>query len=401
MRKRRFLLSLATLSLVVLMAPAARANPALPSQAFDCPNCVPIDSELLATKIISQPQPVYPEPARQANIAGDVELHAIIGKDGTIIHLEAVSGHPLLVQAALDAVKQWRYMPTLVNGDPVEVDTTITIPFALDGTAAPAMAETKQDATFDPLKAYVGTWVATNPNESNPFLVLRLSEVNGGLSGTISHFTIGGIRNGGPVWSPLTYAETPISDVRTSDSGLDFTWSGDPPFHGGEMDLRAEGNNVAYINIPISMEESEKIFADHWGLGYLFPTILLHREGEVGSEGMQNSSVDDWKVLFAARLINQAEFQYRFDTGKYADYITLLHSGQLKRASGHWTVVTIDLNSETDPLPGYDVRLTVSRDGESYKFSIVRKTSAECAPGYDTDEKGVVVISHVAECSVN
>ena len=63
------------------------------------------------------------------------------------------------------------------------------------------------------------------------------------------------------------------------------------------------------------------------------------------------------------------------------------------------TVVTIDLKSETDPLPGYDIRLVVSRDGQSYKFSIVQKTTAECAPGYDSDEKGVIVESHVGECS--
>ncbi len=245
MRKRRFPSSLAALSLVLLIAPVARANPPIRPQVFDCQSCVQVDSDMQAAKIISQPQPVYPDLARQGKIAGNVVLHVIIGKDGAIINLEAVSGNWLLVQAALDAVKHWRYIPTLVNGDPVEVDTTITVPFVLDGTVAPAMAQTKQDTKFDPLRAYVGTWVATNPNESNPFLVLRLSEVNGVLTGTISHFTIGGIRNGGPVWSPLTYAETSISDVKASDSGLGFKWSGDPPFHGGDVDFRAEGNNVA------------------------------------------------------------------------------------------------------------------------------------------------------------
>jgi protein TonB len=71
--------------------------------------------------------------ARQARIQGNVVLHAIIGKDGRVGELEVVSGHPLLVQSALDAVKNWRYQPTQLNGDPVEVDTTITVSFVLGG----------------------------------------------------------------------------------------------------------------------------------------------------------------------------------------------------------------------------------------------------------------------------
>jgi len=58
-------------------------------------------------------------------------LNAIIGKDGTVQNLTVVKGHPLLVQAALDAVKQWRYKPTLLNGEPVEVQTTIDVNFTL------------------------------------------------------------------------------------------------------------------------------------------------------------------------------------------------------------------------------------------------------------------------------
>ena len=58
-------------------------------------------------------------------------LHAIIAKDGTVTQLEVISGHPLLVQSALGAVRRWRYQPTLLNGEPVEVDTTITVNFVL------------------------------------------------------------------------------------------------------------------------------------------------------------------------------------------------------------------------------------------------------------------------------
>jgi protein TonB len=76
--------------------------------------------------------PIYPPLARQTRISGTVRLHAIISKDGSIQQLEVMSGHPLLQQAALDAVRQWRYQPTLLNGEPVEVDTTIDVIFSLN-----------------------------------------------------------------------------------------------------------------------------------------------------------------------------------------------------------------------------------------------------------------------------
>jgi protein TonB len=87
--------------------------------------------EVTAASIISQTRPVYPSLARQARIQGAVVLHAIIDKDGKVAQLEIVSGHPLLVQSALDAVKQWRYKATQLNGEPVEVDTTIQVTFTM------------------------------------------------------------------------------------------------------------------------------------------------------------------------------------------------------------------------------------------------------------------------------
>jgi protein TonB len=85
-----------------------------------------------AAMLVNRVQPVYPPLARQTRISGTVRLHAIIGKDGSVQQLEVLSGHPLLVQAALDAVRQWRYRPTLLNGEPVEVDTTIDVIFSLN-----------------------------------------------------------------------------------------------------------------------------------------------------------------------------------------------------------------------------------------------------------------------------
>ncbi len=91
-----------------------------------------VGGNVIAARIVNRVQPVYPPLARQTRISGTVRLHAIIGKDGTVQQLEVMSGHPLLQQNALDAVRQWRYQPTLLNGEPVDVDTTIDVIFSLN-----------------------------------------------------------------------------------------------------------------------------------------------------------------------------------------------------------------------------------------------------------------------------
>ena len=92
-----------------------------------------IGGQVQEAKIIARPNPIYPPLARQARIQGRVVLHAIIDKDGRVSELQVVSGHPLLVKAALDAVQNWRYQPTILNQEPVEVDTTIDVNFVLGG----------------------------------------------------------------------------------------------------------------------------------------------------------------------------------------------------------------------------------------------------------------------------
>ena len=82
-------------------------------------------------KVIRKVVPEYPALARSARISGVVHLVGIIGKDGRIENLQLVSGHPMLAQAAIDAVKQWRYQPTLLNGNPVEVIAPIEVRFTL------------------------------------------------------------------------------------------------------------------------------------------------------------------------------------------------------------------------------------------------------------------------------
>lgn len=76
-------------------------------------------------------EPTYPRLALTARVTGVVQLKAVISKDGDIKELQVVSGHPILVPAAIDAVKQWRYRPYLLNGEPVEVETNITVTFQI------------------------------------------------------------------------------------------------------------------------------------------------------------------------------------------------------------------------------------------------------------------------------
>jgi len=92
-----------------------------------------IGGQVQEARIIARPNPIYPPLARQARIQGRVVLHAIIDKEGRVSELQVVSGHPLLVKAALDAVQNWRYQPTILNQEPVEVDTTIDVNFVLGG----------------------------------------------------------------------------------------------------------------------------------------------------------------------------------------------------------------------------------------------------------------------------
>jgi periplasmic protein TonB len=88
-----------------------------------------IDEGLLIRKV----QPTYPPLAKSARIQGEVVMQAMISKQGTIENLHVLGGHPMLVPAAIDAVRQWRYRPYILNGEPVEVETQITVNFSLAG----------------------------------------------------------------------------------------------------------------------------------------------------------------------------------------------------------------------------------------------------------------------------
>ncbi|MBZ5592986.1 MAG: energy transducer TonB [Acidobacteriia bacterium] len=110
---------------------AAPPPPPPPVEQKKAVQRIRVGGQVQQANLIRQPKPIYPPLAKQARIQGVVRFEAIIGKDGTIQNLRLVSGHPLLVPAAQEAVKQWLYKPTLLNGEPVEVATVIDVNFTL------------------------------------------------------------------------------------------------------------------------------------------------------------------------------------------------------------------------------------------------------------------------------
>lgn len=111
--------------------PAAGDEPANDAEGGQHPLKPKVSQEVIDGLKIHDVPPVYPLAARRQHIQGDVILRATIGKDGLIHNLESLSGPPELIQAAMGAVQQWRYRPFLLKGEPVEVDTVVTVRFHL------------------------------------------------------------------------------------------------------------------------------------------------------------------------------------------------------------------------------------------------------------------------------
>jgi periplasmic protein TonB len=104
---------------------------AIPKQVV--PQRVRVSSGVSTGLLIRKVTPTYPPLAKQARIQGSVVLQAEISKDGTIQNLQLLSGHPMLAPAAIEAVRQWRYKPYLLNGEPVAVETQVVVNFSLSG----------------------------------------------------------------------------------------------------------------------------------------------------------------------------------------------------------------------------------------------------------------------------
>jgi protein TonB len=111
-------------------APPPPPPPVVKKEA--APQRIKVGGNVQAAMVLKRVQPIYPQLAKSARVSGVVHLHAIIAKDGTIQELTSVGGPALLITAAMDAVKQWVYRPTLLNGEPVQVETTIDVNFTLN-----------------------------------------------------------------------------------------------------------------------------------------------------------------------------------------------------------------------------------------------------------------------------
>ena len=118
----------------------------------------------------------------------------------------------------------------------------------------------------------------------------------------------------------------------------------------------------------------QKIASDNPGASGFAPIIWMRHESEAANEKQQESLAEKWEVTIMARLINAAEFQYRFANRIDADYPTLGRSGQLEKTAGRqFTFVPKTVESVSDLLPGYIIRVVVTPDGRSYQLSIQGK----------------------------
>jgi len=117
----------------VMVVPENSAKPAPVETTSGKPSRLSIGGTIQASKIITKVRPIYPESARSAGVQGTVVLHAIISKDGKPLSLRVMNAQvdPDLARSAVEAVSQWRYTPTLLNGEPIEIETTIDVNYSL------------------------------------------------------------------------------------------------------------------------------------------------------------------------------------------------------------------------------------------------------------------------------
>jgi len=122
------------------------SQPVPPAEGIVKPQRIRVAEGVMDKMIVNKVQPAYPPLARQARIQGVVLLQVLIGKTGDIENIQLISGHPMLAPAAIDAVKQWKYRPFLLNGEAVNVETKLMVNFVLE-TNPPADAASSGDST--------------------------------------------------------------------------------------------------------------------------------------------------------------------------------------------------------------------------------------------------------------
>jgi len=128
-----FALQVGSLSERVTVLPEGSEKPVITEKTNGKPSRAAIGGTIQAAKLVNKIQPIYPESAKSAGLQGIVILHAVIGIDGTVESLRVVNSQidPALAKSAVEAVSHWRYTPTLLNGEPIEVDTTIQVSYSL------------------------------------------------------------------------------------------------------------------------------------------------------------------------------------------------------------------------------------------------------------------------------
>lgn len=128
-----FTLEVGAITEHVMVVPGDSEKPVVTDKTSGKPSRLAVGGTVEAAKLIKKVQPVYPESAKSAGVQGTVVLHAVIGTDGEPLSLRIMNSQvdPDLARSAVEAVSQWRYTPTLLNGNPIEVDTTITVNYSL------------------------------------------------------------------------------------------------------------------------------------------------------------------------------------------------------------------------------------------------------------------------------
>ncbi|HKO18920.1 MAG TPA: TonB family protein [Acidobacteriaceae bacterium] len=148
--------------------------PPPPADAAPAPNGpVRVSGAVASGQLVKSVPPVYPQIARAAHVEGTVTLHAVISNTGTVERLQVLSGPPMLVPSAMDAVRQWIYKPYLLNGQPTEVETTINVNFSLDN-AAPAPSPTPE-SNAGPSPSPQSSLTPTPSNRSMPRVIYKVN----------------------------------------------------------------------------------------------------------------------------------------------------------------------------------------------------------------------------------
>lgn len=181
----RIIRLITALSVFFVAGNASSANQNPPSSTgpqASVPSRIRVSQNVAETQLTDKVAPVYPDVAKLARVSGTVTLHVVVGTDGVVQRVEFISGPQLLLASAMDAVKQWRYKPTLLNGQPVEVDTTVVLVFDLNketSTNEPVTSEVDPQFRADVAKLFqLAIYRQSSERDAIPELVSILVHID-------------------------------------------------------------------------------------------------------------------------------------------------------------------------------------------------------------------------------